>query len=405
MLKRAPNCVCSTQGTEGRGRGAGGRQSVQYHAEGEVKAGGKRKFCFSIVSAVRHPKACRAASRGAANMAVELALRCSVQKGFLVSGPKQPPGGAPILVWPPPAEIEGAFFVPLRATDAWLCYFLTGKGPRSRPQGLNSLAVVVRDALRQKLKDGEVAAPTTGESLGLGKGKRVAERLVFGRVYEVSIPEFRSRVSLAAGGGAPLGGGNAGDGVPADDGRAGDGVPTVPAHVMRCAVLGSSKSKSTVVELTAANLKWCYQAVHAAAELTPMAAPPKRRPAGDAHSGLVWSRIEHAWLARGSQGTNRFNVPKSTPEGVDWDPEVYRRLLLQGRDQAVAHLRSEAGSGTSSFGCSRTCSSVPDAGLTDLDDSLRSEDGDGVPSPGDRGPSSGDGVTPEAESIFLDFVE
>jgi len=147
------------------------------------------------------------------------------------------------------------------------------------------------------------------------------------------------------------------------------------------------------------------QAVHAAAELTPVTAPPKRRPAGDAHSGLVWSRIEHAWLARGSQGTKRIKVPKSTPEGVDWDPEVYRRLLLQGRDQAVAHLRSESGSRTSSSGCPVTCSSVTDAGLTDLDDSLRSEDGDGVPSLGDGGPSSGDGVPPEAESLFLDFIE
>ena len=248
-------------------------------------------------------------------MAVSIQSPCELRPCFVVSGPKQSPRSPPVLVWPPPVYIDGAPFVPLRAKDNWLCTFLTGASSKKRPLSGIDFPGIVRDAMRETPSKGDDAA--SAANLGLAVQKRNTKEKnpppPCGIICEVEVPP-------------PPG--------------TGDGVPN---HRLRCTLLCHNRGIIPAVELCPENLKWLYETANA-----PVRQKRDRnqmdcllQDIGTREPGLVWSRTENAWICRGPTRTKRFRIPTTTDSGEQWDPHVYRTMMVSARDAAMEELQRQ----------------------------------------------------------------
>lgn len=77
-----------------------------------------------------------------------------VGENITLRGPHQKASDPPLLVWPPPITEDGGTYIQISNTSEWLCRFVSGRRPATRPLGRHSHLQALDAALADTIAEG-----------------------------------------------------------------------------------------------------------------------------------------------------------------------------------------------------------------------------------------------------------
>ena len=257
-------------------------------------------------------------------MSINALLSLQVGSGTTVLGPKQKVGAPPLLVWPPPEEVDGVSCFLFNQTSEWLCRFLTGERPALRPLARLDLFDVVKSAFDKATVVDGGGAPSQQLGLSIRKPKKSDKRRLLTQVVDLEVP---------------------GSGAGPGEGAA----ALVPLKGLR-------RSRGVLLlEFSHKSLVWMSEFVSHSSGRPKRALQRHESIQKSPDINVFYSRSDESWVCRGPLSTRKFKVQRTAQDGSALGVSCFRAYMDKQRLAAQSEMtkqRESSQAGTTDGECS-----------------------------------------------------